>query len=221
MVQNCQHKGTAMSRRSIYVLLVSGMVVISGCHTSDTVQPTPSEHTAQNSPAPKVRTIPPAGSKPAPKPDPPELAACKELVTSHNAPLIIAVRVAKTKSTGTPVEVKRAMMNGQTRYHVLIQGQSGKPKLIEVVQREIDDEKITDPSSAADCQSLDESKVERIITAMRAAVKSVPGRLETATVSYKGYFVYTVTIRDSSGKDHVVQVDSESMKILTSTGGAK
>ena len=203
------------------MLLVFCMVAISGCPKSGTVQPTPSENTGQSSPTPKVRPIPSAGQKPRPKPDSPELAACKELVWSHNIPTIIAVRAAKAKATGAPVEVKEAMKNGQTVYHVLIQGQSGKPQLIEVGQREIDDEKLADPSSAADCQSLDESKVERIITAMRIAVKSVPGRLEKATVNYKGYFVYTVTIRDSSGKYHTVQVDSENMKILTSTGGGE
>lgn len=108
--------------------------------------------------------------------------------------------------------------NGQTVYRVRMQGQSGKPKLIEVGQREVDSEKIIDPTSAADCQSLDESKVEKIITAMRVAVNSVPGRLEKAKVNYKGYFVYSVTIRDSAGKEHAVQVDSENMKILNSTG---
>jgi uncharacterized membrane protein YkoI len=210
-----------MITRSLYVLIVLCMVVISGCPKSSTIQQIPSENTAPTSPAPKVRTIPSVGQKHMPKPDSPELAACKELVWSHNIPTIIAVRAAKEKAAGAPVEVKETMKNGQTVYHVLIQGQSGKPKLIEVGQREIDDEKLADPSSAADCQSLDESKVERIITAMRIAVKSVPGRLEKATVNYKGYFVYTVTILDSGGKDHVVQVDSESMKILTSTGGGK
>ena len=210
-----------MITRSVYVLLVLCMIAISGCPKSGTVQQIPSENTAPTSPVPKVRTVPSVGQKPLPKPDSPELAACKELVKSHNKPLIIALRAAKGKATGAPVAIEEAMKNGQTVYHVLIQGQSGKPKLIEVGQREIDDEKLADPSSAADCQSLDESKVERIITAMRIAVKSVPGRLEKATVNYKGYFVYTVTIRDSGGKDHVVQVDSENMKIITSTGLAK
>ena len=210
-----------MIRRSVYLPLVLCVVAISGCPKSTTVQQIPSENTAPTSPAPKVRTIPSVGQKPRPKPDSPEFAACKELVWSHNIPTIIAVRAAKGKVAGAPVEVKETMKNGQTVYLVLIQGQSGKPKLIEVGQREIDDEKLADPSSAADCQSLDESKVERIITAMRIAVKSVPGRLEKATVNYKGYFVYTVTIRDSGGKDHEVQVDSESMKILTSTGVGK
>ena len=221
MLHNCKYNGMAMVTRSVYVLLVISMVAISGCPKSGTVQQIPLENTAPTSPVPKIRSVPSVGQKPLPKPDSPELAACKELVKSHNNPPIIALRVAKEKAAGAPVEVKEAMKNGQTVYHVLIQGQSGKPKLIEVGQREIDDEKLADPSSAADCQSLDESKVERIITAMRIAVKSVPGRLEKATVNYKGYFVYTVTILDSGGKDHVVQVDSESMKILTSTGGGK
>jgi len=144
---------------------------------------------------------------------------CKELVESHNAPLIIAVRVAITKATGTPVEAMETSKSGQTVYRVLIQGQAGMPKTIDVSQHEVDGGMITDPSSAADCHALDESKVEKIITAMRLARNNVPGRLVKAKFTkYEGNFVYSVTIQDSAGKSHEVQVDADHMIILNPTG---
>ena len=182
-----------MITRSVCLLIVICLVTIVGCHILPTPGPTPGPNTEDG-----------------------DLEACRELVRSHNAPLIIAVRVAITKATGTPVEAMETTKNGQTVYRVLIKSQSSKPTPIAVSQSEVDGEKIPDPSSVDDCRALDESKVAKIITAMRLARNNVPGKLVKAKFTeYEGYFVYSVTIQDSAGKNHEVQVESDRMKIVS------
>jgi uncharacterized membrane protein YkoI len=136
-------------------------------------------------------------------------------VKGLNVPLIIAVRVAIHKAAGTPVQATETQHNGQTVYRVFIQSQSGRPKLIDVSQRDVDAEKFEDPSSTAECKPFREAKEEKIITAMRIAWKDVNGRLEKVIFEeYENHLVYSVTIQDSAGKYHVVRIDSDSRKIL-------
>ena len=155
------------------------------------------------------------GSKSPPPPNP--LAHCREVVKSSNDPLRTAVRVvAKSAAAGTLVEAMKVTNTTQTEYHVRIQKPSGQPNLVKVGQAEIDSNKIKDPSSSDDCRPIyEEIKGVNIIKAMRIAQKAVRGSLEKVILQeYEGHHVYSVITKDSSGKYHLVRVDSDSMKIL-------
>ena len=198
-----------MGKRTLHLMIAGFFIAILGCKTSgpsDSGKPPDNTHTEK----PEQR-----------KRDSDEkrrqLAVCRELVKTLNAPLIIAVKAATSTVEGTPVEATEIKRAGQLSYRVLVQGQSGRPRAVDVAQPTVDAEKLVEPSSPTECKSLPKVSEEKhkIITAMRLAQQKVPGRLVKAVFGkYEDRFLYTVTVEDSTGNTHLVRVDADAQKII-------
>ena len=202
-----------MGKQILHLLFAMYFIAIVGCAATKT----PDGSTGHGPSATPV----PEGPKPPPPPPrtpvDPKLAACRELVKTLNAPLITAVKVATSTVEGTPVEATEIKKAGQLSYRVLVQGQSRKPRAVDVGQPTVDAEKLVEPSSPIECKSLPKASEEKhkIITAMRLAQQRVPGRLVKALFGkYEDRFLYTVTVEDSTGNTHLVRVDADAQKII-------
>lgn len=206
-----------MVKQIFHLLNLICFIAIFGCETtrpSDGSKPADHEET----PGPTSRpnhTSKDSGKKPTKRPPQSELAECRELVKSLNGSLIIAVRVATSKVSGTAVQAMEVKKNGHRAYRVLVQGQSGGPKSVDVDQLMVDAEKLVEPSSPADCKSLYDVTEEKIITAMRLAQTHLKGRLEKAVFEkYDDDYVYAVTVADSNGQYHILRVDADAKKVV-------
>ena len=201
-----------MGKTILNVLVAACFIAIIGCQTP----PKPSgeetvdrhEESERNKRKHKEQGRPKA-------PVSPELAACRELAKSLNAPLMTAVRVATSKASGTPVEAMEVKEAGRRGYRVFVQGQSGKPKVIDVDQQMVDAEQIVEPSSLVECKSVHDIKEEKIVTAIRLAQERVPGRpIKAQFGKYEDRFLYTVTMEEPRGSSQLVRVDADARRIV-------
>jgi uncharacterized membrane protein YkoI len=198
-------------RRIFYSLILVGLSAITGC-----AHPKESEtHKDSPEPMPPAQVASRDSHKKVPKQPDPQVSECKELVKSLNSPLAIAVRVALGKVSGTAVQAAEMKKADHIFYRVLVQGESGKPKSLDVTQETIEGEKLVEPLSLAECKSLYTAKQPKIVIAIQLAQKHVNGKAQNAVFQrYGENYVYSVGVTDSSGQSHNVFVDANEKTIV-------
>ncbi len=200
-----------MAQRILCSLILVGLSATIGCGhpkesetRKDSPEPTPPTHVA-----------PKDTRKKALKQPDPQVSECKELVKNLNSPLAIAARVALVKFSGTAVQAAEMKKADRIFYRVLVQGESGKPKSLDVTQETIEGEKLVEPLSSAECKSLHAVKQPRIVMAIQLAQKHVNGKAQNAVFTQYGEnYVYSVGVTDSSGQSHNVFVDADEKIIV-------
>lgn len=200
-----------MVERILCSLILVGLSAITGC-----AHPKESE-TRKDSPEaiPPAHVAPKDTHKKAPKQSDPQVSECAELVRNLNSPLAVAVRVALGKFSGTAVQAAEMKKTDHIFYRVLVQGDSGKPKSLDVTQETIEGEKLVEPPSSAECKSLYAVKQPSIVIAIQLAQKHLNGRAQNAVLTrYGKRFAYSVGVTDSSGQYHNIVVDADEKTIV-------
>jgi hypothetical protein len=204
----------AGAQRILDAVMVVCFIVLMGCATGKS-SPKPIEprkevitETPRETDRASVKTKPFSAS-----------VECKKMVKSLNTPLIVAIMTATRGASGTPVRATEIKKSGHTSYRVLLQGASGEPTPVDIDQRTVDGEKLVEPSSTAECKSLERArasgKEDPIVTAIRLAEGHLNGRAEDVGFERREEdYVYAVTVEDSKGLHHTVLVDANGAKII-------
>lgn len=146
--------------------------------------------------------------------------ACREWVKWKNTSLRIAIRVAVAKyGAGTPVLAKEIKEDGHSSYQVAMQGPSGKPTSVNIAQRMVDDEKLVEPLSSAQCKALEEQVGKEeypIVTAIRLAEEQLNGAAQEAVFVKvtPDRYAYSVYGTDSIGQQYRVLVDAVERTVI-------
>lgn len=193
-----------MAQRSWNMLIVVLFVIAVGCQGSNPPIPPP----ISPSPSP-IPSVPPSSH-----------ATCREWAKWQSSPLGIASRVAAAQAVGTPVKAKEIKKDGHSSYQVVIQPASGKTRSVDIAQRTIDDEKLVEPLSPAQCKALEDhvGKEEYpIVKAIHLAEEQLNGTAQEAAFSKLGEedgYAYVVIVADSKGQQYRVFVDAHERKII-------
>lgn len=200
-----------MVERILYSLILVGLSAMIGCAHPKESEP----HKDSPGPTPPAHVAPKDSQKKVPRQPDPQVSECKELVKNLNSPLVIAVRVALSKLSGTAVQATEMKKADHIFYRILVQGESGKPKSLDVGQDAIDAERLVEPLSAAECTSLYTVKQPKIVTAIQLAQKQLNGRAHNAVFKrYGDDYAYSVGVTDSTGQYHTVIVDADEKTIV-------